>query len=138
MLTDIPSLIVSTYCPVDKFIQLYPTRSRPSFNHLVGHGREGVRSPKQVETGEVYSVFKNESGRTTIYYRVISHSDVEPSASAPGVEWLDMSEVKNLAFKHEYEASMLKRFVQESRSGNHRMYIGDDKTGVVQQIKGSS
>lgn len=91
-----------------------------------------------VKVGSVYSVFEHENADlSSIYYRVAIDDDVELDGSAKS-EYLHipLADLKPADMSQGAVTNMLERYLVESRSGNHRLYIGTEKKGKTHRISG--
>ena len=102
---------------------------QPTFDAIKAY----VQSELDVEAkvGSVYSVFDHEnSNRSSIYYRVNIDDETEFDLSEASsivhkrLDQIDPGEMSSTAVRN-----MMDRYLAESRSGNHRLYIGNERSG---------
>lgn len=86
-----------------------------------------------VKVGSVYSVFEHENSRDfTIYYRVSIEDSLEPRLDGK-YRHIDLHSIDAASLDSEAAQHMVERYISESGSGNHRLYIGSEKQGQTHQ-----
>lgn len=94
----------------------------------------------EVKVGSVYSIFEHDpADRSSIYYRVTLDDDIELNVSEKaGYLHQSLDAVNPGGMGSEALQIMLERYLVESRSGNHRLYVGTEKQGRTHDITGGS
>ena len=103
----------------------------PSFDAIEEHLSSRLGIP--INVGSVYSIFDHASeNKSFIYYRVSIDEHHQPMESAG--EFHDIDTLTELPYVAKTTQNMLRRYVDESSTGNHRVYIGSASNGKTHKI----
>ena len=102
---------------------------QPTFDAIKAHIQADLNVEAKV--GSVYSVFDHEnSNRSSIYYRVNIDDETEFDLSdASGIVHQRLDQIDPKSMGSRAVKNMMERYLAESRSGNHRLYIGSERRG---------
>ena len=81
----------------------------------------------------VYSLFEDDEQRSAVYYRGFVEK-----ANGTQLQALRIDELANAEFHSRAEKSMVMRYVQETQTGNHKLYVGDRQRGQTHQLTGDN
>jgi len=107
---------------------------QPSFDLLEHHLTELIRG--NLSIGSVFSIFDHQQSNTTSIYYCVTLDDESP-ISATEYQFQTMSSIDLDQFESKAVRSMVQRFIAEQKSGNHSLYIGDEKHGRTHKIGGT-
>ena len=86
-----------------------------------------MQSGIDVQFGPVYSVFENQLGEYSTYYRGHTNNSVSNDVG----EYVAIDELSTLTFATPAIADMMRRWVLERQHGVFRLYVGDEIEGDV-------
>jgi hypothetical protein len=111
---------------------------QPTFDAIKAHIQKtfGV----EAKIGSVYSVIDDQmNNRSSIFYRVNLEDDIEIDLSPDsGIVHKRLADIDLSRMESPAVINMLERYLNESRTGNHRIYIGTGKRGRTHQLSEES